>query len=385
VLPAARPSGKFIVLEGNRRLAALKILRNPAVLADLAIGVAARRRFERLAEAFAAAPIEQVDCFIVADQADAALWIQQRHTGENEGRGIVNWSGIARSRFRGQHPALQALDFALEHGDFSVDDRAAIDRFPITTLERLLSTPSVRKRLGLEIVGKRLTTQLPEAEAIRPLQKIIKDLMHGKVNVTKLKSKAQQEEYISSISRNLPDLSKATMPAREILSSQPPGAAAAQAAARRKARQPIRKVLIPKNAALRVTNPKIQEILNELQSLKLDQAPHAISVLFRVFLEISVDHYLDMNSIEKTVAAGPGQRVEKKFKAKIEDALTHMIAQGVDRRSLDGIRRGKDNKDSPLFVDTLHNYVHNRFFSPSERDLRISWDNSAPFFENIWK
>jgi len=32
----------------------------------------------------------------------------------------------------------------------------------------------------------------------------------------------------------------------------------------------------------------------------------------------------------------------------------------------------------------LHAYIHNRFFSPTERDLTVAWDNGQPLFERMW-
>jgi hypothetical protein len=100
--------GKYTVLEGNRRAVALKILKNPALLTDLDIRPALRRRLEVLAQGFDPKSVEPIACFEVADRASGSTWIEQRHSGEDEGRGIVNWSGLASSRFRGRDPALQA-------------------------------------------------------------------------------------------------------------------------------------------------------------------------------------------------------------------------------------------------------------------------------------
>jgi hypothetical protein len=57
------------------------------------------------------------------------------HSGADEGRGIVNWSAIAGSRFRGRDPALQALDFVLEHGGLSDEEKEKIaGKFPLKSL-----------------------------------------------------------------------------------------------------------------------------------------------------------------------------------------------------------------------------------------------------------
>jgi len=61
----------------------------------------------------------------------------------------------------------------------------------ITTLDRLLSTPSVRTAIGFDIDKDELMTELPPEEALKPLKRIVLDLVEKKINVTRLKSKEQ--------------------------------------------------------------------------------------------------------------------------------------------------------------------------------------------------
>ncbi len=48
--------------------------------------------------------------------------------------------------------------------------------FPITTLDRLLATPDVRKRIGVEVKNRKLYSALPAAELMKPLRRIVLDL-----------------------------------------------------------------------------------------------------------------------------------------------------------------------------------------------------------------
>ncbi len=184
---------KYITLEGNRRLAALRILHNPNVMTDIEIRSALKKRFEELANQFDLDAIGPLDCYEVEDRAEAAAWINQRHTGENEGKGIVDWGGLATSRFRGRDPALQAYEFVLNHGSLENEEKELLaKRFPISTLDRLLSTPDVRSRIGVEITSGKLRTALPATEVIKPLRQIVLQLATRDINVTALKSKDQQ-------------------------------------------------------------------------------------------------------------------------------------------------------------------------------------------------
>jgi hypothetical protein len=212
VMKAPENKKKYIVLEGNRRLLALRLLKNPTALAGLDVRQGIKARLEALAGTFDAKSVEPIACFEVADRAEGNAWIEQRHTGENEGRGIVDWSGVAAARFRGRDPALQALDFVLRYGKLTDEQRAAIfQRFPITTLDRILSTPDARSKIGFDVKGGKLYTNLPAEEAIKPLRRIVLDLLEKAINVTALKLKNRQVDYVSSLGKDdAPDLTKKT-------------------------------------------------------------------------------------------------------------------------------------------------------------------------------
>jgi uncharacterized membrane protein YgcG len=404
VIASTEQVGKFVVIEGNRRLAAIKILQNPTVLTGLSVRQSVQKRLESLAEAFDIKTVEPLDCFEVADRAVGTAWIQQRHTGENGGQGIVNWGGVATRRFRGTDPALQALDFVLQQGELTEEEKTEIqDGFPITTLDRLLSTPAVREAIGVEIKSGSLLTGLPLEEAIRPLLRIVRDLASGKVTVTKLKLQGQMVEYVTGLGSDLPDLDKLSMTPKRLEDLTPSGggtggsgssedgggsggggSSGGGSSGGRKPRTQVRRTLIPRQCSLRVTNSKVAEIEKELRKLPLADYRHAISVLLRVFLELSVDHYLTANHVDLDFAVPGGGKKWKDMTKKVEEAADHMISNGAPKNDLDGIRKGINSRNSPLFKDTLHNYVHNRFYSPTEADLTTAWDNAQPFFERLW-
>jgi hypothetical protein len=296
--------GKYIVLEGNRRALALKLLANPAALSGLDVRAALRRRFEALAERFDKKLIEPVSCFEVDDRAAASTWIEQRHKSEDEGRGIVRWSAEAIARFTGRDPALQALDFVRQHADLTDKQKISLsDKFPISTLDRLLSTPSIREKIGVDISNDKLLTALPATEVMKPLKRIVLDLAEKKINVTDLKKVSQQKDYISKLApADMPDLSKKGKEARPVEDINQGQFRSTNTRAipknlSRPQKLPERLVIVPKSCRLNVVNNNTLEIYSELSKLKLKQFPNAIAVLLRVFMENSVDHYLESNKI----------------------------------------------------------------------------------------
>ena len=126
---------RYISLEGNRRVATLRLLTNPAAMTDLEMPKGMQNTLERLASVFVKSKIEPVDCFEVASRDEGRYWIELRHNGEDEGRGVVNWKPIVAARFREREPAIQAFDMVIEHGGFSEEEAESIRAgFPLTTL-----------------------------------------------------------------------------------------------------------------------------------------------------------------------------------------------------------------------------------------------------------
>jgi len=381
-------AGKFIVLEGNRRLLALKLLKGAVLVNDLEMSAAFRKRLLAAGKGFKTASVEPLDCYEVSDRAEGVDWIIRRHTGENSGRGIVAWSGLAGARFRGRDPGLQALDFVLEHGDLGDDLKEQIAaKFPISTLERVLATPSVRHAIGFDIRNNKLETGLPAAEALKPLKRIVVDLATNAINVSHVKTRKQQEDYIGKLKpADRPDLSKKTGTAASVDSlterdfTPAPGAAAKKARAPRSA---ARRTVVPKNCRLIVTNNKILEIYTELRRLQLTRYPHAIAVLLRVFLETSVDHYLKSVNISLQFSTLGGMK-DKSLRKKVEESIDDMVAKGAARKDFLGVTKGLSDVNHPFSPDILHAYIHSGFYTPTERDLTAAWDNGQPLFERIW-
>jgi hypothetical protein len=382
-------TGKFIVLEGNRRLLASKLLKSPALVTSLHMPDAFKKRLQKAAQKFDPAKVKNVDCFEVATRAEGIDWIKQRHNREDGGRGIVPWSAVQGARFRGREPVLQAFDFVLEHGGFTEDDKEQISAtFPISTLERLISTPSVRAAIGIDIEKGKLQTELPPEEALKALKKMVIDLADKAINVTALKSKAQQDTYVAGFKHaDTPDLTKKSGKPVSIdtITDKDFSAKAAPMPKKRGPKVGARNNVIPKSCKLNVTNAKIGGIYEELKSLQLTKHVHAIRVLLRVFLEMSVDEYLTKTAkVPLTYPVPNHAPKDKSLKSKVKETIDHLVANGADAKDFKGLTNAIDDEKNPFGIDSLHAYIHNRFFTPLDRHLVTGWDNVQPFFEKIW-
>lgn len=143
--------------------------------------------------------------------------------------------------------------------------------------------------------------------------------------------------------------------------------------------------LVPKNLVLHINNPKLNKIFEELKQIPVRTCPNASSVLLRVFLELSVDAYLEKYDLVKNnaiTACSSGESLQ----GKVGKVLNHMTQLGIMSNDLSkGIRSEINDKNSVLSIESLNAYVHNEFFYPKADNLIIGWDNIETFFVLLWE
>ena len=167
-LPIVMPekNGNFVVLDGNRRLTALKALENPNLI-DGAVTPSVLKQIKERAKDYVKSPVDSLRCHVVANRAEADPWIQNRHRGLRGGSGLDEWDGYVAARYDAltgdKSIALQIIDFVTGQSKLSDKslDRIRLGKFPVTTLERIVKTPYVRNKLGFDIKKNDVTTKLP--------------------------------------------------------------------------------------------------------------------------------------------------------------------------------------------------------------------------------
>jgi hypothetical protein len=139
-----------------------------------------------------------------------------------------------------------------------------------------------------------------------------------------------------------------------------------------------RKRLIPGSVSFNIPDKRINVIYSELRRLDVDSYRNAIAVLFRAFLELTIDLYLDTRGI-------PYQPLEK-LSSKAGKVVADMKKEGwLDRAKGKGIESAISSPHNPHSIDTFHAYVHNRRFQPTPDALNTAWDNLQPFFDSLFR
>lgn len=390
VMPEGDTGKRFIVLEGNRRTTALKLLDHPE-LAEGHLQPALYRRLTDLGQRFAKNPLRTVRCAVVNSRDEADHWIMLRHTGEQQGAGIVSWGATESARFaarRGKSSAaLKVLEFVREHAGLDDATQAKLGKLSITNLQRLINDPYVRSKLGIEKEKEEISTQYPTEEVVKGLARIVLDLANQGIIVSDIDTKEQRKKYVNGFKKEeLPD--KATMGNdAQPLGTLGKAAGTTATAGKKSAPKPststraVRNTLIPKSCLLRISSPRIDKIYRELRRIRLDDFPNAAGVLLRVFLELSAEEYVTREKLM------PQQQLDNaKLRDKISAAANHLESKGlITQQQLQPVRRAiQEQHPLAASLKTMHGYVHNPHFNPSPTELRTAWDNFEPFLQTLW-
>jgi hypothetical protein len=378
VTPVAGNPGRYTVLEGNRRLAAIRVLENPESVVE-AVQPKVLSQLRRLSKDYQSNPVEAISC-LVMDRETAGHWIRLRHTGENAGAGTVPWGSDEAARFRDRsgvgEPHTQALDFLQSRGDITPEVRRKI---PATTFKRLIEAPTVRSKMGLELAKRTLFRLAEDGRIAKALMHVVNDLLAGRIRVGDVYTKDQRTQYAA-------DLPTSVVVAATIASGHgtplsagtqhtPKTSGAATARIPKK-----RDRLIPRDCVLGIPSGRLQEIEKELRRMSLEDHTNAVSVLFRVFLELSVDTYIDGHF-------GPPPKDDR---TALQKKITTVLTDLLSRKELTSKQatpvRTACQRDSFLApsMTMMHEYVHNPHVFPAPGDLRSYWDSLQPFVKAMW-
>ena len=150
---------------------------------------------------------------------------------------------------------------------------------------------------------------------------------------------------------------------------------------RKKKRSVDRIYLVSADCVIDVKHPRVNDIYLELKGVSVDTFPNAVASLFRIFMELSLDHYMQEKSISQTQQRDGGISI----KQKITLVTKHMEESKIAKRdSLKNIRRVASESDSYLCIDSFHEYMHSLNTVPVPGDMKKKWDNLKDFFEILW-
>lgn len=385
VIPA-HSKGAFIVVEGNRRISALKLLFEP----DLCDDPRLKARLQELHKKHKRSLQEEIECVVAPSLMDAERWIKIRHGGAQEGIGTVTWGtrelAIFNSRLGHRDTAVRAtevIDYAMEQGLIS---EAAAHAVPVTTFARILNGPDLRRLIGIDFDRQDKPIHILEPEEMhKALRRILGDLSARTVKVNELRHKEQRQKYVNKIVRDTGVDQHRTVAEPYALSESPPKSKRPKVPGPDRDLPPAHKRnrLIQRDFRLAIQNVRLRDIYDELKRLDVDSFPNAAAVSFRVFLQGCVDEYILRHL--------PEYQDQNKFRNdgldnKITKALSHLKDnKKITPNHSKAVTMAVSSENRIGSIHTFHAYVHNPHFQPLSSELKRTWDDLSPFFKAMEK
>ena len=182
-------NGKFLTLEGNRRIVALKLLNDPSKSIDQDF----REFFSNLKISHSKQIPDKMSCTVFENEDDAHHWIMLEHTGQNKGIGIKPWNPVQKDRF------LQKSSRKVQIFEFADNNGISRDNVDATNLERLISTPHVCNEIGISFPKGELELKKPKSVVQKNLSKVFSEMSKKDFKVGNIYTKELREKWIDNV------------------------------------------------------------------------------------------------------------------------------------------------------------------------------------------
>lgn len=177
---------RYIVYEGNRRVAVLKLLLEPDKFSFL--DVATKDKAQKISQKGNIS--EEISCY-VTNEKDAFFIMERLHSGEDKGKGTKQWSAREKENFKVRMNHEKTLSYLV---DFYVkkyfDDLDITNILPFTTIERIFNNRVIKRRIGLDVSDEGTFTKKRMQLVIDASKWVVKESENAGIAVTRLFNKA---------------------------------------------------------------------------------------------------------------------------------------------------------------------------------------------------
>lgn len=372
--------GHFVIREGNRRLCAMQLLRDP----DRAPTETIRKAFQKLRSEGRPIP-DKVPAVLFHEKQKARVWMSVKHEGPQGGLGTVPWGAKEKTRFnregetgitRPKNPNRQAeslLTYAVKEGLISPEERELI---ALTTITRYL--PNVRTALAL-LNTEDCTTNARPAEFNAALQRFLRDAKDPgtpgvKATVHSRSSSAQRTDYAEALRREGVSPVNRDQTPYDPSHASPAKAEGKGGTTSRSATHPSkRKQLIPNSFIVPVKDNVLLRLVGEGKELHPDEARFSCNYLNRVILERIVHLYATKHGVGR----------DGDFAEVVQRVIRHAKdSADPPTRGIANILTNTSNKRSSYSYELMSNPVHGGSI-PSGADNRTNWETLQPALEYL--
>lgn len=371
----------LVVIEGNRRIAALKALINPDIVPFCS------DKIKKLTKENNFKPIEEIEIKRAPSKEEALKLLAMKHTtttrrpwqplrkayfyyaqvqgGKTIADLVKTYPNVDVAQFVKMweiHRIAKSLKYRDDETERKVHDQRS---FPISTLERLYNDPSFRNHLGMEFNEHgevRISSEKKSFE--NAFTKVVSDIVDKAVTSRTINESKAKKKYLESIPKPVINSAKSSLMTSGNFQPKKPAAA------------PKNKSLVPSGFNCS-SSAGVKRMFEELKNINYNKFPNATIDLMRSLLECGIKAYyvLKGNEIKPN-----GRRY-----VYLSDALDTFIDDPSTPTRLKGAASNIRDDDSfypqnKIFLDGIN---HNPDLFAIGKDVETAWAKMEAIFRHV--
>ena len=399
-LVAVRENDKLLVIEGNRRLSALKCLLNPSIIAGKE-----KDKFSKLNALIEKSYISTVVVVIAPSREAANPIIFKEHTGNT----AKPWSPIMQAEFymlqinngisieeleQEYHRTKSEINKTLKlyymyniarnivYDNKTIQEKVEDKQnFPASVLERIYDSNIMREFLGISFDSHGNVKGEKDRDAFgKVYQRIITDIVNKKEHTRTLNEEKDFKRYAAGLEDLRPQkkgkFTYDDFVQEEIKREEPePNLTQVKRSVRKSAG------IIPAGLPFALKGASnLHKNYEELRKLPIKIFANTTAVMLRTFLEKSLRMYLKKCNIHRIPIQEDGSIKNKKISdASLGEILDYLISKEVNIIDDDNVKKTvkkfKSSGDPSVSLSGLNAATHNEEFSLTETEVRNIWPN----------
>jgi hypothetical protein len=391
-----RVNEQNIVLEGNRRLVAYKLLSDPNLTDDKKL----KEKLLNLKSKISISGNFEIECLVTLEIEEGYRYIERKHLHQNN---EISWKDNERAHHKNrigkanqQEKFKVAITKIIRGLDLPENMKDSIlGQGYVTNLWRIINSSPAWKEYDFKIdehgdltIGNKEFKENLKVIIVNVLQK--ETFSGEKIDSRSLNKNEEKEKYLKSITRE--DYKKAEIEIKkqsEKDSSENSRTEGKEESASKKGRnqkkgrsKPLPKGLFyPSDVPYKLSNSSLRFLYEELRKMKVDVFPNATHDLLRSFLECSLIVFFkkskEFTFIQKKDQHNPT----------LGEMLTHIIngkcKKISDANLISTIKQIKTDYCQPYSLQRLNMINHNENWSSTPREVRTAWARLEELFKLI--
>lgn len=399
-----QPQGSmYIVKEGNRRVAALKLLNDPSLCDD--------ELFKRKIESVYtyngfSFDIKCVSC----NDRHRVLWMMGlRHLGQQNGAGTFKWGAAEKSRHEQDYSgkarywrSLFFIEYAINHK--LITEQQAVRLYErISNLDRLVPSAEFKKALGVSYKNSTIQVTIDRETHNKVLSVVLERVSNPSFNVSKIyksdekldfltkaldtalqdKDKSEDNSPLPNIVEKFP-LPNNTAPQSSTLQTTTVSSLYPQPKPRKQPNPADRDKLFIASLSIPPAKTKCSKLYRQIDSLKLSEHGLVVACAARALVDISSQVYIDDFHLSNGAKKNSFGQIALGEMVKV--VAQHLHSEGRISRELNNLISSGDaaNPQSFLHPQALHAFMHGRYES-SMTNLKEAWDRCyEEYLRELW-